>query len=416
MKKIISMLLSVFMMICLCSCGAPDAAPSVPNLPSPEFSGELLDNSTAAVQETPTEQPSDAPVSPVPSEPPSPTATAAVPATATPDSTLILGTHEQPVEQLYSDLAQISMSLLRGDIDASGAVFGVAYIGSYFSGGMSYSEWFSSAAETLIEEYPFISEIDAAHTIGTTGHLYCILAKDYSTAITAQTLNGEVLYKANDGDPILIFCSRDGDGMTADTVITFSTEAGAVYQWSPRLDGMNFPELLIGAERQLLSWDFTPTPDAGFDLNAWLIDGWLGPTASGLTGEGGSSWWINTWDHSRNYCLSFSPDGEATLECFYGKDITVQARWRGGWRIEPVMDSASQLYLDLTLEDGADTAAYGYAAYISESYQALVPLSGNSLLLVHESGTALLPVFPDGALAAELTLNTGWFTQQVLGY
>lgn len=402
MKKYISLLLTACVLLCLCACGAVGQPPV----------------STADEVETPAAAASPGlPQSPAPAETASPAAGTPAPAEETPVPVPVPTTHEQPTVQTYSDEAQMSMSLLRGEIDEAGAIFGVAYVGSYFPGGMSYDEWFSSAAAALIAEYPFVSEIDAEHTIGTSGHLYCVLAKDYSTAITAQTLGGEVLYKSENGEPILIFCSRDGEGVLADTVITFSTEQGAVYQWSARLDGMNYPELLIGAERQLLSWDFTCTFDTGFELTGWFNEGWLGPTELGLAGADvfeGMSWCIRTTDGTDvAYRLSFYPnasrgyDGEVGLECFYGDDTAVQARWEGWWYLDTTPDNASVLHIDMMLMDGADMGAYEGASVISENYLTMISPSGERLLLVGEDEFPVLPLLPDGWRFGELSLDAG---------
>lgn len=402
MKEYISLLLAVCVLLCLCACGAAGQ--------SPVSAADEGETPSAAVT-------TELPPSPASVEPSSPAAETAASAEETPVPIPEPTTHEQPTVQAYSDEAQISISLLRGDVDEAGAIFGVAYIGSYFPGGTDYDEWFSSAAAALIAEYPFVSEIDAAHTVGSSGHLYCILARDYSTAITAQTSGGEVLYRAENGEPILIFCSRDGEGMLADTVITFSTAQGAVYQWSPRLDGMNYPELLIGAERQLLSWDFTCTFNTGFELTGWFNEGWLGPTELGLAGADvfeGMSWCIRTTDGTDvGYRLSFYPnaarayDGEVGLECFYGGDTAVQARWEGWWYLDTTPDNASVLHIDMMLMDGADAGAYEGASVISENYLVLISPSGERLLLVAEDEFPVLPLFPDGWRFGELSLAAG---------
>lgn len=139
-----------------------------------------------------------------------------------------------------------------------------------------------------------------------------------------------------------------------------------------------------------MSWDFTPIPDTGFDLEGWFAEGWLGPTAVSLAGEdvfSGMDWWISTWDNSVSYCLSFYPnsissyDGEVVLECFYAGDSAVKAQWQGWWRIETGMEQPSRLYLDLMLLNGEDMDA-------------------------DENGS-ILPIFPEYAQAIELTLGYG---------
>lgn len=61
----------------------------------------------------------------------------------------------------------------------------------------------------------------------------------------------------------------------------------------------------------------------------------------------------------------------------------------------------------MTLTDGEDKAAFEHAAAVSESYQAMTPLSGLYLLLVADGKDAQLPIFPEGVPAVELTLSDG---------
>lgn len=384
MKKTISLFLALLMLLGLCACGAGEAAPSVPDAASPSFQGGSLGDpqaQTNATEEMPRET--------------------------------------QPTwpAQRFSNEGETSINGLREDIAQAGAMFGVAYLGLYSQAEMSYEEWFESTAYDLIGWYPFVGEIDEAHTIGTKGHLYCIVGGDLGTSISAKTLDGQVLYESNNGNPILLFCSRDGEGMISDTIVTITTADGTEYYWEARLDGSNYPELLIGPERQLLSWDFTYAFDTGFELTGWLMDGWLGPTAIGLAGTDvldPMCWWVNPGEgEGISYCLTFCPnastnyDGEVTMDCFYGNDTQVQAHWEGWWRITTVMDYASWLDLDLMLMDGADQDAFSDSSVISESFMTLLSPSGEDLLLVSDSTQSALLIFPSRWRFCELVLAMG---------
>lgn len=324
--------------------------------------------------------------------------------------------------QQFSSDADTSIDLLREKIGKSKALFGMAYIG-YFDGAatdetrIDFGQWFQATSSPLVTEYPFVSEIDKNHTVGTNGHLYCIIAKDDNSSISVNRIgNDNPIYTAQNGDPILVFCNIDGDAKKADTVVTIKNADGAEYHWKPTLDDVGFPNLLIGDERELLSWDFTATstPDTGFDLEGWLVEGWRGPTAVGLAyDESGTDWWISTWDNSVSYCLSFylnesnKYDGEVMLECFYEGNSAVQAKWEGSWRIETEPETASRLYVDMKLTGGANKASFESAATVSESYLALIPQTGNNLLLVADDRSAICPIFPEGVQAVELTRADG---------
>lgn len=323
--------------------------------------------------------------------------------------------------QSFSSDAGTSIDVLREEIGQSTALFGVAYIGQFDREiadmtGIDYEQWFSSASSPLAAYYPFVSEIDEAHTIGTEGHLYCVIAKDYGSSICVSRAGDDTpLYTAKNGDPFLLFSNLGGNAQKADTVVTVTTADGTEYRWEPTLDELGYPQLLIGDERELLSWDFTPLPDTGFDLEGWLTEGWLGPNATGLAYDSdGRDWWIETWDGSVSYCLHFylngggSYDGEVSLECFYAGDSTMQAQWQGWWRIETEADQPSRLYIDMMLYNGADKAAFESSAAVSESYRVLLHPSGEYVLLVADDGAeVVLPIFPDGVQAVELTLSEG---------
>lgn len=405
MKRLIALLLTVVVTLSLCACASSTPSGKLPGKPSDSYvGGNLGQQDEDAGKESQTEtQHSDKKTFPSDEQTVSPE--------TQPETTAGV-----PMQQ-FSAAGEISLKALREEIAQAGAVFGVAYLGSYFQGEMTYEEWFESTAYDLIGLYPFVDEIDRNHTLGSTGHMYCILGGDSGDAITAKTLDGQILYEATNGDPILIFCNRDGEGMIADTIVTVTTPDGTEYQWEARLDGSNYPELLIGAERQLLSWDFTYVFDLGFELTGWLSEGWLGPTQVGLAGTDvleGMHWWIYTTDGTRiRYCLSFFPnaahnyDGEVTLECFYGDDDVVQAQWQGWWNLSTIMDNASWLHMDLMLMNGADKDAFEASSVISENYMTLLSPSGEELLLVADTTQTVLPLFPDGWRFGTLSLAMG---------
>lgn len=283
--------------------------------------------------------------------------------------------------QEFSADAGTSIDVLREEIGQSTAQFGIAYVG-YFDAetaeetGIDFAQWFYANSSGIAAYYPFISEIDEAHTVGSEGHLYCVIAKDYDSSISVSRIGDDKpLYRAENGDPILVF----------------------------------------GNERELLSWDFTATGDEGFDLEAWLSDGWLGVAVGSLAGIGdGIDWWISTWDGSVRYCLTFnsiksgSYDGEVVLECFYADGSTVQAQWQGWWRVETELDQPSRLYIDMMLYNGADMDAFSSCSLISESYRALIHPSGDYILLVADDDASTInPIFPDGVQAVELSQSVG---------
>lgn len=300
--------------------------------------------------------------------------------------------------QRFSNDAGTSIDVLREEIDRAGAAFGVAYIGYfeyYPETGIDFGQWYMSVSSPLAASYPFAAEIDENHTVGAQGHLYCILARDFDACITVTAPDGRTLYRAENGDPILVFCNLDGNATQADINVEISLKAGASFDYGPALDQQSLPQLLIGAERQLLSWDFTPLEDTGIGLDGWLAEGWLGVTAAGLAYDAnGLTFWLTDDD---------TYDGDLLLECD-GADGFVLSQWQGRWRVETAIDQPTRLWLELTWISGSNQTEFTAASALSESCLVMISPSGEELLLVAQSDAPALPIFPDGAQATEMTL------------
>lgn len=316
--------------------------------------------------------------------------------------------------QQFSNDAGTSIDVLREEItQTTTAVFGVAYVGYLPTDlsqkeGDAFAQWLSEEAAFLNTYYPFITEIDSDHTVGTEGNLYCIIARDYESAITVTaTDTKEVLYHSENGDPILVFANWNEELRSQDIVITV-TANNINYQWYPSLDQNGYPNLLIGPERELLSWDFSLSEETDDSPETLLADGWFGPDESDF---GETIWWTDNEWNSVRYCLTFygnandSSDGEAVLECYFENDPHIQAEWQGWWRLEAESDQASRLELDLMLMDGVRKENFEPYSVISESYSALLSPSGTTLRIFLTEDTTNLPIFPDDGSSSKLVLS-----------
>lgn len=314
--------------------------------------------------------------------------------------------------QKFTNDAGTSIDVLREEIGGTAAQFGVAYIGYFDSEvagetGIDLSQWFSSAASPLNSYYPFVSEIDAAHTVGIDGDMFCIIAKDYEASIEVRdTGSDEVLYYAENGDPILILSNMD-------VVVTVTAADGSAYHWEPELDESGYPQLLIGDEREIIFMDFTCTePLNSFDADSLLDEGWLGMSDIGLANDRyGLNWWFDSADGDSSYCLSFyleengNYDGEVLLEC-YDSDNTMCAHWQGYWRIETELDRPSIIYMDMEFIGGEGLASSEVPEIIAGSYWAMIHPSGERLLLAVEDFYApLLPMLSYDMPTAEFSLD-----------
>lgn len=308
---------------------------------------------------------------------------------------------QETPRQVFSNEAGTSLDVLREEISATSAVFGVTYLGYRDSSDDSdLHSWLQSAVAEL-KDYPFMAELDDMHVIGTAGHLYCIVPLDDDASLTVVR-EDEVLYSSMVGDPILLFANLDGYVQTLDTLVTLTVSSGDTYEWQPCLDTAGWPELLMGDERELLSYAFTAILDDGFDYEGWKAEGWTGVLPESLDG---TIWRTTTWDGSLTHRLFFISEDRTELMCIYPGEDVKQALWEGNWQIETELDKPGRLHLTLELTDGMDMEAYMDAATVSETYLAMISASGEKMLLVKEGEQSLLHMFPDGVEAVELTLE-----------
>lgn len=327
--------------------------------------------------------------------------------------------------QVFSTDAGTSIDVLREEFGRALSMFGMAYIG-YYDGTeeLEFRQWYEQTASPLITSYQFIYEIDEAHTIGTSGHLYVVVAP-YDSSIEITTIDdNKVLYRSENGDPVLIFCNRNGDSSVADTTVTVKAADGTECTWMPTLDPLGFPDFIVGDQRQALSYDFRAGLTFGYEFNPeeYLRDGWLGANSYGLAGDdvlNVKSWTITMWDDEKqtmvNFSLTFCPnpsssgayDGEAIMECFYENGYGVQANWQGWWRIETEPDQPTRLEMDLMLMYGDDMEHYEDVPFTSESYWVMMHPNGEVILLVPETGYSALPFMGVGVPGVEMVESVG---------
>lgn len=233
------------------------------------------------------------------------------------------GSDMQPTPTGFSQEAEQSLVWLRDRIDFPQTMFGVALLG--YTGEASDGDWLAEADQAMLQKYPFISEIDAAHTVGNDDYLYCLVPVDENATVSVNLMRWdprsdteeviEVLYRSEVGDPLLIFAAGGDDAYAYLSYIQVQIvdNAGNSCAWEPQLytsTGHIVP--CFSENGDYLSFDFTEYGWQGVpsELAPWLADGWSGVYASGL----GGSWTTQAaaWDTDRiaNYYLWFFPEDE----------------------------------------------------------------------------------------------------------
>jgi len=132
------------------------------------------------------------------------------------------------------------------------------------------------AAPQLCEDLPFLLTIDQEHILGVEGQLFCIVPADENAtvAINRRPWNevteiyqeSEVLYRSENGSPILVMCPNDDWIPDTEVIITDST--GNVTIWSPYLDPSYHISGLRNDNGESLIFDFTSydeLPNSGWN-------------------------------------------------------------------------------------------------------------------------------------------------------
>ena len=184
-KRVIAFFLTLVLMLSLCACAQKTQAGTEADKPNINAAGEALPNH--ADRKIPVKQPGES--------------------------------EEQPAQAGFSAEAEQSLIWLRDRIDFPQTMFGVALLG--YTGEASDGDWLAEADQAMLQKYPFISEIDAAHTVGNDDYLYCLVPVDENATVSVNLMRCdpesyseeviEVLYRSESGDPVLLFAPGGDD-------------------------------------------------------------------------------------------------------------------------------------------------------------------------------------------------------------
>lgn len=265
------------------------------------------------------------------------------------------GTNEsRPSPQVNSKPEEAALVLLRNSMAYSDQIAGaVAYLGfREQSEKAPLPEWLRENCAGLVSEMPFLLDIPAERVLGAGwGDLYCIVPRDENTSlavnhVTWESLGngvwpvpGEVLYREECAQPVLIFVNYEQWRDEPDTEIVLVTNDGVEVKWLPLTDEYGIP--------------IVPT---GEDYIPMLMNFGIWGYVTGL-------------DYSGRIDLYHQPEDGQEYAYSYS----------GIWRME-----GDCLYLDLS--DGAGTRMSG-------SFPVLIDPSGESLHIQQDRETGVCPPF-----------------------
>ena len=340
----------------------------------------------------------------------------------------------QSAQDAFSQEAETSLGWLRDRMNFPMTMFGAAYLG--YVGGLSedgfaagFSGWLWETNEAMLREYPFIAEIDENHIIGRAGHLYCIVPVDGNATVAINRVQwnektqtdevGEVLYRSETGEPVLLFANLDGVAYEADTQVFITDSSGNICEWDPSLDAMSHLAPCTSEAGDYLSFDFTEYAwyNAPSEFAGWLSDGWSGMTALGLAGSQstGMGWITETMvgETSRyayfslRFYLEDETGGSVDLEWAYEDSDDFDEIWSGFWAIQTIPDGPSYVTLSLSLVGGNSYGVTDGPMYLRETYPLLISPSGTELLVGAGESGVCLPFMSQSTTACVLTQAAG---------
>lgn len=272
----------------------------------------------------------------------------------------------------------------------------VAYLGYRKQGDSTpLSDWLVENCAGLVEAMPFLLHIPAEHILGAGwGDLFCIVPRDENTSlavnhVTWESLGngvwpvpGEVLYREECAQPVLIFVNYEQWRDEPDTEIVFVANDGVEVKWLPLTDEYGIPIVPTGENYlpMLMDfgiWGYVTGLDYPEDWEPSGDDWWLPPTDWGLAY---TNWTCEHWYMEFGWGDS-DPDYSGRIDLYHqpedGQEYAYS--YSGIWRME-----GDCLYLDLS--DGAGTRMSG-------SFPVLIDPSGESLHIQQDRETGVCPPF-----------------------
>lgn len=232
MKRIICMLLSVCMLLCLAACVGDH---------------ELTAGTTKPVAPTGSTDPTKSQTPETTESTPTSDTTQATEATL-------------PIE----DLEDPSLLIFRQAMVETPQLFAAAFFG-YVPQNADPFAIMQEAAPQLCEDLPFLLTIREENIMGTFGYLFCIVPADESESVAVNRRpwnpqnesyeEPEVLYRSESGSPILVMCPNED--WIPDTEVVITDSNGTVTIWSPYLDPSYHISALRNDNGEDLIFDFT---------------------------------------------------------------------------------------------------------------------------------------------------------------
>lgn len=262
-----------------------------------------------------------------------------------------------------------SLSQLREEAQSAGADAAIAFLGS-LSEGEAMADFLSGC--DLPEDYPFLGDIDEAHTVRAAGYeVYCLAPVQADAPLTVQAFvmdesnqylgeAGETLYESQTGEPVLLVCNISD--IMPNLLVTLTRADGQTSSFNPFLslcDGR------VDLPSEPVLYDFSRYDSIGYGkTQADFLGDW---TSAELPGQ-----------------LSFAEDGTMTFtsggETFSGTFYIISDSATGSYRPGDVL-------FELT---GDARSVWGTFA---------IQRSGDAITVTHTAGDPLLSGWENAAIS-----------------
>ncbi len=264
---------------------------------------------------------------------------------------------EEITEPDPSEEASASLVSLRQAMIETPQLFAAAYIGlTDTMDPVDTVAWIKEKVPQLCEDLPFITAISDDKTVGESyGECYVIVPADSEATVAVNLIDfegneGEVLYRSESGEPVILFCNKDG--FTPDAEVHITDSEGRTIVWYPQLDDEGYLYEAYDLDGNLAAMDFTSYDErlkSEYDYYLNEAGFWKVPEAVDLSD---TSWEVT------DYCM------DGTEKVYYidiiGKTLNIV--WNDGideenhsysatWSLKEV-DGVTMMEIDLGNLDG----------------------------------------------------------------
>lgn len=173
-------------------------------------------------------------------------------------------TQADKIEPTYNESCDPSLLIFRQAMVETPQHFAAAFFG-YVPQEANPFAVMQEAAPQLCEDLPFLLTIREENIIGAFGYLFCIVPADENATVavnrrpwnaeTESYEEPEVLYRSENGSPILVMCPNDN--WMPDTEVCITDSNGNVAVWQPHLDSSYSVAPLCDDTGESLIFDFT---------------------------------------------------------------------------------------------------------------------------------------------------------------